>query len=440
MDQHAVNEQNILIVDDTPDNLTILSQMLTQKGYIVRPALSGPLALKAVQKSRPDLILLDIMMPGMDGYEVCWQLKGSEHTQNIPVLFISALNETIDKVKAFEAGGVDYINKPFQTEEVLARVKTHLSLSHMQNQLQEKNVRLQQEINERERAEADLQTAHDTLQKTLDDLMATQAQLVQSERLAALGRVVAGIAHEIKNPLNFVNNFAQLLTDIIQELHEELKYHRSDFAPERIENIDELTGNIIRIAAKITHHGQRADRIVQDMLDHSRKGKHRPQLTDLTMLVEEYVDLVYQDIQVRDSTFHISIEKEYDPALGLINLVPHDIGRVILNIIQNACYAVKQKQQQVQGKYAPTLWICTKNDAEYVELRIRDNGNGIPHAVREQIFNPFFTTKPPGKGTGLGLSICYDIVVQEHEGEFRVNTEEGLFTEFVIVLPKIHKE
>ncbi len=429
-------ENNILIVDDMPDNLTILSQMLTQKGYIVRPALNGKLAIKAIERRHPDLILLDIMMPDMTGYELCEHLKSHVETRDIPVLFISALNEAADKIKAFEAGGVDYITKPFQSEEVLARVETHLKVWNMQQQLQTQNVQLQQEIQVRRETESNLQRAHNELKKAMDDLVKTQTQLVQSEKLAALGRVVAGIAHEIKNPLNFINNFAQLIEDMLHDLQVELGACTATIASEQAGSIERDIDDIIETASKLVHHGQRADTIVQDMLDHSRGGNEQRRLTDLNMLLDEYIELVIQDLKAKNSELSLSIEKAYEPDMGLIDVFPHSLGRVFLNIVQNACYALQKKQMEEEEGFSPELRITTKPLNDQVEIRIRDNGPGIPQHEQDDIFTPFFTTKPPGEGTGLGLSISYDIVVREHQGSMSIQSKEGEFTEFTILLPK----
>jgi signal transduction histidine kinase len=297
------------------------------------------------------------------------------------------------------------------------------------------------------------------------NLKVTQQQLVTQEKLASLGQLTAGIAHEIKNPLNFVNNFAALSVDLAKELREEIgkrraksedggakleargskmedrgskMEHGDDFA-----NIEEIVATLMLNAEKINHHGKRADGIVRSMLQLSRGTSGERRETDINDLLEESVNLVYHGLRAQDSSFNITIEKELDPGVGKIKAVPEDINRVFLNILNNACYAAHRKKTEKSKEqtasmegFAPTLAVRTKNLGDKIEIRIRDNGDGIPKDIRDKIFNPFFTTKPAGQGTGLGLSISYDIIVQEHKGEIKVETEEGEFTEFVIKLPK----
>jgi len=284
--------------------------------------------------------------------------------------------------------------------------------------------------------------AYRRLDATLQNLQATQQQLVTQQKLASLGALTAGIAHEIKNPLNFVNNFAVLSIDLANELEAELK--GETLAPEKREMIENILYNLRLNATKINEHGKRADGIVKSMMQHARGSSGQRELADINHLLDEAVNLVYHGLRANDVSFNVTIEKEYDEAIGKLSVVPQDISRVFLNIVNNACYAAFQKQkangkeQTAKGhNFSPTLSVSTKNLGDKIEIRIRDNGNGIPAEVRDKIFNPFFTTKPTGQGTGLGLSISYDIIVQEHRGEIKVETEEGKFTEFVVRLPRM---
>ena len=283
-----------------------------------------------------------------------------------------------------------------------------------------------------------LNSTLDDLQATLDRLKAAQEQLVVQEKLASLGALTAGIAHEIKNPLNFVNNFADLSVELVQELREELLKHKSAMGDEDYGNIESLLDDLTRNAKKINEHGKRADSIVRSMLQHSRGQRGERQATDINALLEEYVNLSYHGMRAQDSSFNVTIERDYSGSLGTIEVVPQDISRVFLNILNNACYAVSEKSRKLgtADGFKPTLRVCTVDLGDQIEVRIRDNGFGIPAEVREQIFNPFFTTKPTGQGTGLGLSISHDIVVLEHGGQLDVDTEAGEFTEFVVRLPK----
>jgi signal transduction histidine kinase len=279
--------------------------------------------------------------------------------------------------------------------------------------------------------------AYRQLDATLQNLQATQQQLVTQQKLASLGQLTAGIAHEIKNPLNFVNNFAVLSMDLAKELREELlkrkteNVNNGDFA-----DIEEILDMLVQNAEKINHHGKRADSIVKSMMQHARGSSGQREPAEINALLDDAVNLVYHGMRANDVSFNITIEREYDESIGKLEVVPQDISRVFLNIVNNASYAAIQKKKAHRDGFSPMLSVSTKNLGEKVEIRIRDNGNGIPADIREKIFNPFFTTKPTGQGTGLGLSISYDIIVQQHHGEIKVETEEGKFTEFVVRLPK----
>lgn len=278
--------------------------------------------------------------------------------------------------------------------------------------------------------------AYQKINKANDDLKAAQAQLVQSEKMASLGQLTAGIAHEIKNPLNFVNNFAELTVELSDELGEELEKLASRLSPEEKSYLLEITTDIRANAEKINEHGKRADSIVKGMLLHSRGKPGDKQPTDINAVLAEYVNLGYHGMRALDGSFNIKIDAEYDPTIGQIMVVPQNISRVFLNIINNANYSTNQKKQQLKDAYFPVLTIRTKNLGDTVQVIIRDNGLGIPQEVLDKIFNPFFTTKPPGQGTGLGLSLSYDIVVQEHRGTLRVDSRMGEYAEFVIEIPR----
>lgn len=278
--------------------------------------------------------------------------------------------------------------------------------------------------------------AYEKINKANSELKDAQAQLVQSEKMASLGQLTAGIAHEIKNPLNFVNNFAELTVDLANELNEELEKLSDCIKNQDKDYLLEVIGDIKSNAQKINDHGKRADSIVKGMLLHSRGKAGDKQPTDINALLAEYVNLGYHGMRAQDPGFNIRIEAGYDDAIGLINVVPQNISRVFLNCINNACYSTNQKKQQLKDAYFPILIVRTLNMSDHIEITIRDNGLGIPREVLDKVFNPFFTTKPPGQGTGLGLSLSYDIVVQEHRGEMKAESVEGEFAEFTIVIPK----
>ncbi|WP_223816189.1 sensor histidine kinase [Adhaeribacter rhizoryzae] len=268
------------------------------------------------------------------------------------------------------------------------------------------------------------------LQESLANLKLTQSQLIQSEKMASLGVLTAGIAHEIQNPLNFVNNFSEVSTEMLKELKEEKQKAIRDLDYEQ-ELLNDIEQNLI----KIIHHGKRADAIVKGMLLHSRSSTGKKELTDINALAEEYLRLSYHGLRAKDKSFNARLVNDFDPQLGSIEVIPQDLGRVLLNLFNNAFYATHDKQQKQNSSYQPEVRVSTKKKNNYVEIKVRDNGNGIPEHVRQKIFQPFFTTKPTGQGTGLGLSLSYDIITKAHNGEINLQTEEGEFTEFTITLP-----
>jgi signal transduction histidine kinase len=273
------------------------------------------------------------------------------------------------------------------------------------------------------------------LVKSLEDLRTTQDRLVQTEKLASLGQLTAGIAHEIKNPLNFVNNFSAVSVELIDELQTGLRDVQLD-QKTRAE-ITELTDMLRSNLDKVVQHGNRADSIVKNMLLHSRQGAGERRPVDINALVDESLNLAYHGARAEKQGFNITLERSFDPTAGEVDLFPQEITRVLLNLISNGFYAATKRKSAVNGgDYEPKLAAATKNLGDKVEIRIRDNGTGIPPEVKERMFNPFFTTKPAGEGTGLGLSISHDIIVKQHAGSIEVDTRPGEFTEFRIVLPR----
>jgi two-component system, NtrC family, sensor kinase len=273
------------------------------------------------------------------------------------------------------------------------------------------------------------------IETSLEELRTAQDRLVQTQKLASLGQLTAGIAHEIKNPLNFVNNFSGVSAELIDELRETLE--GISVAPEARAAIAELTETLRENLSKIVQHGKRADSIVKNMLLHSREGSGERRAVDINALVEEAVNLAYHGVRAERQGFNITLERSFDPAAGKADLFPQEITRVLLNLISNGFYAATNRKGQANSDgYEPTLTAATKNLGDRVEIRIRDNGTGIPPEVKERMFNPFFTTKPAGEGTGLGLSISHDIIVKQHAGSIEVDTRPGEFTEFRVVLPR----
>jgi signal transduction histidine kinase len=276
------------------------------------------------------------------------------------------------------------------------------------------------------------QRANKILENTLSDLKSTQAQLIQSEKMASLGELTAGIAHEIQNPLNFVNNFSEVNAELVDELKKELATNKQQQAMDIADNIKDNE-------EKINFHGKRADTIVKSMLMHSRTSSGKKELTDINGLCDEYLRLAYHGLRAKEKDFNAKFETDFDQAIGKINVVPQDIGRVLLNLINNAFYAVSEKAKALKPYgsrtgYEPTVNVGTKKVGDKVVISVSDNGNGILQKNLDKIFQPFFTTKPTGQGTGLGLSLSYDII-KAHGGEMKVETTEGRGTSFTIQLP-----
>jgi len=251
--------------------------------------------------------------------------------------------------------------------------------------------------------------------------------LVQSEKMASLGELTAGIAHEIQNPLNFVNNFSEVNKELLTEMSEEIEKGNYD-------EVKTIAKDVTDNEEKINHHGKRADSIVKGMLQHSRVSSGQKEPTDINALADEYLRLAYHGLRAKDKSFNADIKTDFDNNIGKVNIIPQDIGRVILNLINNAFYAVDEKKKQNQNGYEPTVLVSTKKSNGKVEISVKDNGNGIPQKVLDKIFQPFFTTKPTGQGTGLGLSLSYDIV-KAHGGEIQVTTKENDGSDFRIFLP-----
>jgi len=287
------------------------------------------------------------------------------------------------------------------------------------------NVELFQQVQERTRE----------LSASLEELRAAQDRLVQTEKLASLGQLTAGIAHEIKNPLNFVNNFSSLSAGLVDELDETLVPAPLD--QKMRGDVGELMGMLKSNLEKIVQHGKRADSIVKNMLQHSREGSGERRSADINALVGESLNLAYHGARAEKPGLAITLKHDLDPDAGALELYPQEITRALLNLISNGFYAATRRKAEIgDGAFEPVLIAATRNLGETVEIRIRDNGSGIPPDVREKMFNPFFTTKPTGEGTGLGLSMTHDIVVKQHGGRIDVETEPGAFTEFIITLPR----
>ncbi len=300
-----------------------------------------------------------------------------------------------------------------------------------------KEIEKEQQLTEKLKAALEVQVAERTaaltqqkeeLQLALKELKETQTQLIHSEKMASLGELTAGVAHEIQNPLNFVNNFSEVSSELIKEMMDEM-------AKGDMQEVEAIAHDVMQNLEKINHHGKRADAIVKGMLQHSRSSTGVKEATDINELCDEYLRLSYHGLRAKDKSFNAAMQTDWDASVGKINIVPQDMGRVVLNLLTNAFYAVTEKKGQSLQGYEPTVSVATKKDGNKVYITVKDNGNGIPQKVLDKIFQPFFTTKPAGQGTGLGLSLSYDIITKGHGGELKVETKEGEGTNFIISLP-----
>lgn len=438
---------NLLIVDDTHENLRVLSSMLIEQGYKVRGAINGILALKGVEASPPDLILLDINMPEMDGYEVCKKLKASEKHRDIPVIFLSALDDVNDKVKAFQSGGVDYMTKPIQLEEVVVRIENHLTIGRLQQQLKKQNALLQ-------KSEAIQRQKSEDLQLALRNLQETQAQLVQSEKMSALGQVVAGIAHEINNPITFLSgNLKQLIEYTSNFIFLIDAYQKAlPFIPEDIKKIQEeidfdfFKSDLPKMLDSMNTGANRIRDIVLSLRTFSRLGEAEFKSVDLHAGLDSTLMILQYRLNSNQGQYPIEIIKEYG-SLPLVECLASQINQVFINILYNAIDALElkiknnsfsQPQSVIDDSQIsiPTITIRTELiDSQEVAISIADNGIGMTEKVKKCAFDPFFTTKDVGAGKGLGLTICYQIVVDTHKGKILCESTPGLGSILKIILP-----
>ncbi len=326
----------------------------------------------------------------------------SEEHKNVLVNSISAINKEIEII-SFK---LDRTEKVKRTTAIL----------------------LEETIEELEQKRKTVEETNAALKRSMNELKAAQAQLVHAEKMASLGELTAGIAHEIQNPLNFVNNFSEVSVDLVDELHEEME--KGD-----AEEVKAIADDLKQNLEKIVHHGKRASGIVRGMLEHSRAGSGEKVPTDINLLADEYLRLAYHGLRAKDQSFNADFRLDQDEDLPKATVVPQDIGRVMLNLINNAFYAVEKKSKKENGDYRPTVIVSTCYAGDEIEIRVKDNGDGIPDEIREKIFQPFFTTKPTGEGTGLGLSLSYDIITKGHGGKLDLETNEGRGTTFIISLP-----
>lgn len=423
----ALQQSTILVVDDNPTNIQVLFDVLSRIGYRVAIAKSGENALQRLQSYLPDLILLDVMMPGIDGFETCRQLKENPQTEEIPVIFMTALSDPVDKVKGLNLGAVDYITKPIQHEEILARIRVHLQLQNLRKTLEQKVVERTAELT-----------------KTLNDLKSTQVQLVQNEKMSSLGQLVAGIAHEINNPVNFIHGNLHHLKDYTQNLLDFVQLYQKHYpnpVPEiqaKAEEIEPefLQEDLTKIVDSMQIGTDRIRDIVVSLRNFSRTDERGFQAVDIHEGIESTLLILQHRLKPSPDYPAIQIIKNYGK-LPVVECYPSQLNQVFMNIFSNAIDALEESSQKYSyiDERQSILEIEISTSDGWVTIRIADNGRGFDQAIAAQLFEPFFTTKPIGKGTGLGLSISRQIVVEKHHGKIECHSTIGKGTEFIIEIP-----
>jgi len=402
-----IQENLILIVDDNTNNVKILSDVMEMQGHRVSVASNGENALKELKSISPDLILLDIMMPGMDGFEVCQRLKVWNKTKDIPVIFMTALVNTADKIKGFKLGAVDYITKPFQQEEIVARVNVQLKLRNLNSELQ-----------------------------------ISQFKLMQAEKISSLGQLVAGIAHEVKNPVGFIAGNLEHTGNYIQDLIDLLNLYQTNLinTPEEITNkidaidLDFLLEDLPRMITSMNLGVERISDIMQSLRNFSRKDATKRKYADIHQGIDTTLMILSHRLKANEVHPKIEVLKEYGN-LPEIECFPGQLNQVFMNLLANAIDVLEEKAR-TDKYFIPRITISTELiNSDCVKINVADNGDGISEEVKNKLFDAFFTTKPEGKGTGLGLSISYQIITETHCGTLECFSRQGEGTEFAIEIP-----
>ncbi|MGB3636824.1 MAG: response regulator [Rivularia sp. (in: cyanobacteria)] len=428
----------ILIVDDNPTNLKVLSGAIADSGWEILVATDGESAIEQAEYAKPDLILLDVMMPGIDGFETCNQLKQNAATHGIPIVFMTALSETVDKVKGLSLGAVDYITKPFQTEEVLARVEVHLKMRFLNKQLAEQKNDLEKRVEERT----------EELQTALSELQESQLQLVQTEKMSALGELVAGVAHEINNPVGFIDGNLEFLEENTSDIIKHLRLYQNYYPNPQLEilqnakdiELDILIEDIPQIISSMKIGIERIGNISTSLRTFSRSDSSLKVACDIHEGIDSTLMILKHRLKANNKRPEIKVLKDYGD-LPLVKCYSGQLNQVFMNIISNSIDALddynRQFSYEEKKKNASNILITTEFDSssDKVSISFKDNGPGIPSDVLKSIFEQFFTTKSVGKGTGLGLSISRQIVEEKHQGKLTCNSLLGEGTEFIIELP-----
>ncbi|AFY55812.1 histidine kinase,Response regulator receiver domain protein,histidine kinase [Rivularia sp. PCC 7116] len=423
---------SILIVDDTPNNIRLLFDVLDNAGFDISVVRNGETALEKLHYIQPDLILLDVMMPGIDGFETCRRIKSNTETRDIPIIFMTALADTEHKVSGLQLGAIDYITKPIQVEEVLARVNLHLNLRNAQ-------IQVQQEAIERKQTEIELRQALVSMQQM-------QAQLVQSEKMSALGNLVAGIAHEINNPLGFLNGSIRNATENVADLFEHIKLYQQecsepkDTITEHAEDIDldYLNEDLPQMFEAMQKATNRIQSISDSLRTFSRGDTQCKVKADLHQGIDSTILILKYRLKANEKRPAIEIITNYGD-LPKAQCFPGQLNQVFMNLLANAIDALEESNKELSYKEIEAnpnkIIVNTFIEENFIKISIADNGKGISEEVKGKIFNHLFTTKAVGKGTGLGLSIARQIIVEKHNGNLEVNSEIDRGTEFIISIP-----
>ncbi|MBP0034238.1 MAG: response regulator [Roseofilum sp. Belize BBD 4] len=446
MEMDTAKQDLILIVDDNPTNIKVLFSFLKESGFKVLVAKDGESTLEKLQEVTPDLILLDVMMPGIDGFETCRQIKACSQTQDIPVIFMTALSDTVDKVKGLKIGAVDYITKPFQQDEVLARMNIHLQLQKLTRQFEIQNEQLKHLTEELEQR-VEERTAQ--LKDSIHQLQEAQIQLIQSEKMSSLGELVAGVAHEINNPVGFIAGNISMAMEYTEDIFEHLKLYQKHFTDpgdeitehgEDIE-LEYLMEDLPNMLCSMESGIERIRNISLSLRNFSRSDSNT--CTDLNIHegLESTLMILRHRLKANDQRPEIQINKHYGE-LPIVHCYAGPLNQVFMNLLANAIDALDEQNENENKSYEDLkdhpneITLTTKAmGGGKVEVKIADNGPGIPEDKITKIFSPFVTTKPVGKGTGLGLSISHSIVVEKHQGSLKCNSDLGTGTEFVIQVP-----
>lgn len=428
----------VLIVDDSPTNVRVLSDVLDIAGFQVAIAKSGEDALDQLNTIEPDLILLDVILPGIDGFETCDRIKSNPKIQEIPIIFMTSVANAEDKVKGLYLGAIDYITKPFQQVEVLARVKTHLKLRRQTQQLRELNEQLEQRVAERTTQ----------LSRSLSDLQTAQLQLIQQEKLSTLGQLVAGIGHEINNPLNSITGNLSHAEGALQSLLKHLRLYQQSYpdpADEIVKNAEDIdlafvTADLPRLFGTLKVASDRMNQISRALRTFSRSDHDQAIEFQLQDGLDSTLLLLQHRLKANSKRPELQISRDYGD-LPPVLCYPGQLNQVFMNLLANAIDAIEESNQgRSYDEIAADpnqIHISTELRSTKVVIEIRDNGIGMSEEIQQEIFKPSFTTKPVGKGTGLGLAIAYQIVVEKHQGSLICQSVAGQGTEFTIELPKL---